>query len=120
VIQETPLHADEERPLQTFAGDQQYSDQRTWESTPKHSNNQKRRSLTRESNSDDCGRMTDRTTMSNPGNFLVFIELIKRNRSRPLNPQQLPLHIAPESALRDDEYWPSRLFSILSLLSTFR
>jgi hypothetical protein len=63
--------------------------------------------------------MTDHPTMSNPGNFLAFAGLIKRNRARLLNPQQLPLHIAPESSLRDDEYWPSRLFSILSLLSTF-
>lgn len=72
------------------------------------------------SNFDDCGRMTNRTMMSNPGNFPAFAGLIKTNRARPLNPQQLPLPIAPQSTLRDDEYWPSRLFSILSLLSTFR
>jgi hypothetical protein len=47
--------------------------------------------------------MTNHTMMSNPGEFPTFAELIKRNPERPLNPQQLPLHIAPESSLRDDE-----------------
>jgi hypothetical protein len=47
--------------------------------------------------------MTDHTMMSNPGEFLAFAGLIKQNRERLLNPQQLPLHIAPESSLRDDE-----------------
>jgi hypothetical protein len=64
--------------------------------------------------------MTDHTMMSNAGDFLAFAGLIRRNRERRLNPQQLPLHIAPESSFRDDEYWPSRSFSILSFFSSFR